>query len=128
MYIARPRRRYKANGADAPNPAFLEIDMNRDIVLNFRVTEKERQIIEDKAYTKYDSLAPYLRDAALGKDIIVIPGLTGIDEELNAIGNNLNQLTRLANSGKIDCVDLSETRNEVAKIWRLLNSLLEKYQ
>lgn len=102
--------------------------MNRDIVLNFRVTEKEGQMIEDKAYTKYDSLAPYLRDAALGKDIYVVPGLTGIDEELNAIGNNLNQLTRLANMGKIECVDLSETRNEVAKIWRLLNSLLEKYQ
>ena len=102
--------------------------MNRDIVLNFRVTEKERQMIEDKAYIKYDSLAPYLRDAALGKDIIVIPGLTGIDEELNAIGNNLNQLTRLANSGRVDCVDLSETRNEVAKIWRLLNSSLQSLQ
>jgi hypothetical protein len=57
-----------------------------------------------------------------------VPGLTGIDEELNAIGNNLNQLTRLANMGKIACVDLSDTRKEVAKIWRLLNSLLEKYQ
>ncbi len=102
--------------------------MNRDIVLNFRVTEKERQIIEDKAYIKYDSLAPYLRDAALDKSIIVVPGLSGIDEELKAIGNNLNQLTRLANSGAVKCVDLSETRNEVAKIWRLLNSLLQKYQ
>ena len=102
--------------------------MNRDIVLNFRVTEKERQIIEDKAFTKYDTLAPYLRDAALGKDIYVVPGLTGIDEELNAIGNNLNQLTRLANMGKIDCVDLTDTRKEVARIWQLLNSSLQNLQ
>ncbi len=102
--------------------------MNRNHIMTFRVNDKEKQIIEDKAYTKYDTLAPYLRDAALGKDIYVVPGLTGIDDELNAIGNNLNQLTRLANMGKIECVDLSETRNEVAKIWRLLNSLLEKYQ
>ena len=102
--------------------------MNRDIVLNFRVTEKERQIIEDKAYIKYETLAPYLRDAALEKDIFVIPGLTGIDDELNAIGNNLNQLTKLANMGKITCVDLTDTRKEVARIWQLLNSSLQNLQ
>ena len=47
--------------------------MNRDIVLNFRVTEKERQMIEDKAYIKYDSLAPYLRDAALVRTSMLYP-------------------------------------------------------
>ena len=98
---------------------------NRNHIMTFRVNDKEKQIIEDKAYTKYDTLAPYLRDAALEKDIFVIPGLTGIDDELNAIGNNLNQLTKLANMGKIDCVDLTETRKEVARIWQLLNSSLQ---
>ena len=98
---------------------------NRNHIMTFRVNDKEKQIIEDKAYTKYDTLAPYLRDAALGKDIYVVPGLTGIDDELNAIGNNLNQLTKLANMGKIDCVDLTDTRKEVARIWQLLNSSLQ---
>ena len=102
--------------------------MNRNHIMTFRVNDKERQIIEDKAFTKYETLAPYLRDAALEKDIFVIPGLTGIDEELGAIGNNLNQLTRLANMGRIDCVDLTETRKEVARIWQLLNSLLQSLQ
>lgn len=100
---------------------------NRTEILNFRVSKEEKRIIEDKAYVKYDTLAPYLRDTALGKEILVIPGLSGIEYELNAIGNNLNQLTRAVNIGQIDAIDLTETRIEVAKIWQLLNSALQKY-
>lgn len=100
---------------------------NRTEILNFRVSKEEKRIIEDKAFIKYDTLAPYLRDCALDKEILVIPGLSGIQDELNAIGNNLNQLTRAVNSGMCSAVDLSEMRKEVAGIWQLLNSALQKY-
>lgn len=105
----------------------LKTDKNRTEILNFRVTKEEKRLIEDKAYVKYDTLAPYLRDCALGKEILVIPGLSGIEDELNAIGNNLNQLTRAVNSGMCSAVDLTETRKEVAKVWQSLNSALQKY-
>lgn len=95
--------------------------------MNFRVTKEEKRLIEDKAFIKYDTLAPYLRDCALDKEILVIPGLSGIQDELNAIGNNLNQITRAVNSGICSAVDLSEMRKEVAGIWQLLNSALQKY-
>ena len=72
----------------------------------------------------------YLRDCALGKKIIVVKGVDevvkGVDEvanELRKIGNNLNQLTRAVNSGYCFEVDLRETREEVARLWQLLNSL-----
>lgn len=100
---------------------------NRTEILNFRVSKEEKRIIEDKALVKYDTLAPYLRDCALQKEILVISGLSGIQDELNAIGNNLNQLTRAVNSGVRSAVDLSEMRKEVASVWRLLNSSLQKY-
>ncbi len=100
---------------------------NRTEILNFRVTKEEKGMIEDKAFIKYDTLAPYLRDCALGKEILVIPGLSGIQDELNAIGNNLNQLTRAVNSGICSAVDLTEMRKEVASVWQLLNSALQKY-
>lgn len=95
--------------------------------MNFRVSKDEKRIIEDKAFIKYDTLAPYLRDCALDKEILVIPGLSGIQDELNAIGNNLNQLTRSVNSGICSAVDLSEMRKEVAAVWQLLNSALQRY-
>lgn len=95
--------------------------------MNFRVSKEEKRLIEEKAFIKYDTLAPYLRDCALDKEILVIPGLSGIQNELNAIGNNLNQLTRAANSGMCSVVDLTEMRKEVADIWQLLNSALQKY-
>ena len=100
---------------------------NRTEILNFRVTKEEKQQIEDKALIKYDTLAPYLRDCALQKEILVISGLSGIQDELNAIGNNLNQLTRAVNMGQATAVDLTEMRKEVASIWQLLNSALQKY-
>ena len=102
-------------------------DYNRTEILNFRVTKEEKQQIEDKAFVKYDTLAPYLRDCALQKEILVITGLSDIQDELNAIGNNLNQLTRAVNMGQATAVDLTEMRKEVASIWQLLNSSLQKY-
>lgn len=121
----------KAQNKDSGRPAPLllkgcEKMENRTKILNFRVTEDEKQKIESLANTKYDSLAPYLRDCALQKDITVIPGIVGVEDKLRRIGNNLNQLTRAVNSGICMAVDLSEMRTEVAKIWQLLSSLLER--
>ncbi len=109
------------------NWRYKTISNNRTEILNFRVSKEEKRMIEDKAFIKYNTLAPYLRDCALDKEILVIPGLSGIQDELNAIGNNLNQLTRAVNSGMCSAVDLTEMRKEVAAIWQLLNSVLQKY-
>ena len=104
----------------------LSMKTKRTEILNFRVTTDEKRKIESLANIKYDCLAPYLRDCALQKDITVIPGIVGVEDELRRIGNNLNQLTRAVNSGICSAVDLREMRMEVAKIWQSLNLLLEK--
>lgn len=102
------------------------IDNNRTEILNFRVTKTEKELIEMYASTKYKSIAPYLRDCALHKEIKIIHGIEGVEYELRRIGNNLNQLTRTVNSGMCNAVDLKEMRQEVAKVWQLLSSLQEK--
>lgn len=104
----------------------MKTDNNRTEILNFRVTKEEKRLIEDKAYIKYDTLAPYLRDCALHKEIKIIQGIEGVEYELRRIGNNLNQLTRAVNSGMCNAVDLKEMRQEVAKVWQLLSSLQGK--
>ena len=46
--------------------------------------------------------------------------------ELRRIGNNINQLTKLANSRVITCADLRSTKKELEKIWQSLNLLTTK--
>ena len=92
-------------------------------ILSCRVTPEQRKIIEEKAYSSYLTPSMYLRDCALDKKIVVINGVDELASELRKIGNNLNQLTRAVNSGYVREVDLTATREEVARIWRSLNSL-----
>ena len=92
-------------------------------IISTRVTPEQREIIEEKAYSSYRTPSMYLRDCALDKMIVVINGADELAVELRKIGNNLNQLTRAVNSGYVREVDLTATREEVAKIWQSLNSL-----
>ena len=95
-------------------------------ILSCRVTPEQREMIEEKAFSSYRTPSMYLRDCALAKKIVVINGIDELAFELRKIGNNLNQLTRAVNSGFAYEVDLRETREEVARIWQSLNSLLQE--
>ena len=95
-------------------------------IISTRVTPEQRKIIEEKVYSSYRTPSMYLRDCALDKKIIVISGVDEVANELRKIGNNHNQLTRAVNSGYCYEVDLRETREEVARLWRLLNSLTQE--
>ena len=95
-------------------------------IISTRVTPEQREIIEEKAYSSYRTPSMYLRDCALDKKIIVISGIDEVANELRKIGNNLNQLTRAVNAGYCYQIDLRETREEVARLWQLLNSLTQE--
>ena len=95
-------------------------------IISTRVTPEQRRIIEEKAYSSYRTPSMYLRECALDKKIIVVKGVDELTSELRKIGNNLNQLTRAVNSGYAYEVGLRETREEVARIWQSLNSLLQE--
>ncbi|MBR1482028.1 MAG: MobC family plasmid mobilization relaxosome protein [Ruminococcus sp.] len=95
-------------------------------ILSCRVTPEQREMIEERAFSSYRTPSMYLRDCALDKKIVVIYGVDELASELRKIGNNLNQLTRAVNSGYVYEIDLRETREEVARIWQSLNSLLQE--
>ncbi len=97
--------------------------MKREVIIPFRVSEREKEILEKKAAACGWSLSDYIRTCVSGKHVTVVQGADVLTDELRRIGNNLNQLTRHANTGFVDVVDLCETRKEVAHIWQLLNSL-----
>lgn len=80
----------------------------RNKTIPFRVTEKELEIIDKKAAKAKLSRTDFLIAAALGKEITLIEDLKPILYELRRIGNNVNQLTKLANIGSIETVNLEE--------------------
>ena len=100
--------------------------MPKDKKINIRLTEKEKSIIESKAKKLNMTLTKFIISSCLKDKIVIVNGLDKVDSELRRIGNNINQLTRLANEKIITIIDLKELRMEVNNIWQLLKQLVQK--
>ncbi len=100
--------------------------MPKNKKINIRLTEKEKSIIESKAKKLNMTLTKFIVSSCLKDKIVIVNGLDKVDSELRRIGNNINQLTRLANEKIITVVDLKELRMEVNNIWQLLKQLVQK--
>jgi hypothetical protein len=90
---------------------------NREVVKRFRATPGEVSKIEAKAKKAGLNFSEYCRRAVLDKPVVErVP--VELRRQLGGAGNNLNQLTKLANAGKLPGVGI-EALNE------LVNRLLE---
>ena len=90
----------------------------RSQVVAFRVTKAERRQIEGKVRKSGLSQQAYLLQAALEEE------LKPILAELRSWGRNLNQLTVLAHSGRVQTVYLQELTAALAKTYEAVNRLL----
>ena len=97
--------------------------MNKDKIITIRVSEKEKRKLIEKSEIAKLSLSEYLIEQGLDKAIVIVDGLNEVVAELRKIGNNINQLTYLANSGRIYTVDLSNVKDELKNIWISINNL-----
>lgn len=94
---------------------------------SFRVTDDEYEKIEKKIQESKLSITEFMTKAALNQKIVVIDDLKELVLEVNRIGVNLNQLTKLANQGKIDAGDeLATINEEMVEVWQLLRQLIRK--
>jgi hypothetical protein len=94
--------------------------------INFRVSEKDYAAINKKCTASGMNTSDYIIHCALGKEIVTLEGIQDFCKELNRIGVNLNQLTKLCNEGRISSVGLGEMKKEVNQVWQLLNLLTQK--
>ena len=109
------------------NSNFKENQMRkRNISIPIRVTEKELSVIDKKATKARLTRTEYLITCALGKEITLIEDLKPILADLRRIGNNLNQLTRLANMGKIQGVNLGECRAALEQTYTAIHTLAKR--
>ncbi|NLB80026.1 MAG: MobC family plasmid mobilization relaxosome protein [Clostridiaceae bacterium] len=92
----------------------------------FRLSEKDYLSIQNKAERAKLNMTAYITTSALDKQIVVIDGLEQIIAELKAIGRNINQLTTLCNMGKIQCVELTETKEWFGAVFDGILNLCER--
>ena len=73
-------------------------------IITLRVTPRIKRIIQEQAKAAGLTVTDYLCYSGLGKEIVRVDGLEQVLTELKAQGRNINQLTTLANMGKIAVV------------------------
>ena len=101
--------------------------LKKDKIITIRVSEKEKKKLIEKSEVAKLSLSEYLIKQGLDKEIVIVDGINEVVSELRRIGNNINQLTYLANSGMIYTVDFSEVKQEIGKVWNIINELQNKW-
>ena len=94
--------------------------------MSIRISEENLQKIRTKAQQAKLSLTDYVTRCCLGKQITVIEGLDEVVRQQKAIGRNLNQLTTLANMGRIGTVYLEELTQQYSQVSGLLSDILSR--
>ena len=99
--------------------------MKKDINFSTRMASADREKIRALAQKAGLSMSDYVTACCLGKRIVIIDGLKDVLRQQKAIGNNLNQLTVLANMGKVQVANLDTAAQEFARINTVLRKLQE---
>ena len=94
--------------------------------LSIRISDADWQQFHDKAEQANMTLTEYVTACCLGKQIVIIDGLDEVIRQQKAIGRNLNQLTTLANMGKVKAVYLQELTVAYAQVSSLLSDILKR--
>lgn len=92
----------------------------------FRISERELNVIRRKASAAKMTATDYFTACALGKEIITVDGLPELVTQLKGIGRNLNQLTVLANMGRIQVADLASVKEQFTAIHARLAQISER--
>ena len=98
----------------------------RDVTITVRCTEDERRRIRERAASRGLKLSDFVLRSALGKKIVVLDGFHELSKQLKAVGNNLNQLTRFCNEGRVKSAELKECRILLMDIYGRLGEILRE--
>ena len=102
----------------------------RKIQLNFRVTEQERRLIEERMQELgTTNREAYLRKIAIDGMIVKleVQELKEIVLLMRRTSNNVNQIARRLNeTGRIYVADITDVHNRQEQLWDMLNSLITK--
>ena len=107
-----------------------EANRLRKVQLNFRVTEREKELIEDRMQEMgTTNREAYLRKIAIDGMVVKleVPELKELVSLMRRTSNNVNQIARRLNeTGRIYEVDIADVQNQQEQLWDILNSLITK--
>ena len=95
-------------------------------IITLRVTPRTKETIRERAKAAGLTVTDYLCYSGLAKEIVRVEGLEQVLSELKAQGRNLNQLTTLANMGRITVVTGDTLAETYGKIYEQLRELLRE--
>ena len=102
----------------------------RNIVIRFRVTPEEREMIESKmAQFGTTNMAAYLRKISIDGYVVRLdlPELREMVSLLRRSGNNINQIAKRVNeTSRIYDADIDCLKENQEKIWSAANEILTR--
>ncbi len=98
----------------------------KDKKMSIRISEDDLKTIHLKARKSLLTLTEYVTTCCLGKQIVVIDGLHEVIRLQKTIGRNINQLTTLANMGRVRVVNLKELTEQHILMSNLLPEILKR--
>ena len=81
--------------------------MRKNKQFSIRISSQNLETIRRKAIQAHMTQSDYVTACCLGKQIVILNGLKEVLRQQKAIGNNLNQLTVLANMGRVQFANLN---------------------
>ena len=93
-------------------------------IVTIRMTPKVKEQLRQRAQTAGMTLTDYLCICGLGKEIVRADGLDEVLFELKAQGRNLNQLTTLANMGRLKTLRGDDLVDGYAKLCGQVSRLI----
>ena len=85
-------------------------------IITARMTPEIKDLIYRRARRAGMTVTDYIVICALGKEIVRVDGLDALLSELKAQGRNLNQLTTLANMGRLTVLRRDELIDAYTKL------------
>ena len=95
-------------------------------IITARMTPGIKDLICHLAHGAGMTVTDYIITCALGKEIVQVDGLDEILSELKAQGRNLNQLTTLANMGRLTVLRGDELIDKYADVCEAVGKLTRK--
>lgn len=95
-------------------------------IVTARMTPKVKKQLQQRALDANMTLTDYLCICGLGQEIIRVEGLDAVLSELKAQGRNLNQLTTLANMGRVTVLRSDELIDKYADLCAAIRRLTKE--
>ena len=100
--------------------------LKRQKQVTIRFTEKEYGALKSKCETAGMKMEPFMRALVNGCEIKSRPpgSYKALAAQVAALGNNLNQLTRIANAtGRTENAQLAEVNRIMERIWQVMEEV-----